>query len=262
MIYTLPSENVADSVTPSLDVGTADAENPLANLTNNDPAIPFFTTDAIGIRVTWDFTSPQRVDYVSMPMHGLPVGTLARFQMNATDSWGSPSVDGALTISAFLGDFPRVQILDVTGATGYLVGGYRFASLFVPSHGGITKIGDFEIWSQKRELEFSLRFGVQHPTMRKTTIHERQDGGRLVFDHQLLRRSIQGTIRTDDTEYTQLENLHADSKGATVPFLVNVAAAREHMLVWWAGAFSPTFSQVNTRDVDVDWVELGRGMPL
>lgn len=263
MIYTLPTEEVGASVTPTLAIGTADAENPLVNLTDGDPAKAFMTTDSAGIRVTWDYTTSQRVDYVSMPMHGIPAGVLAKFQMNATDVWTSPSVNGALTIDTYLDDFPKVQALDVTGVGGYLAGGYRYASLFVPTHSaGITKIGLFSIWSQKRTLDLSLRFGVRTPRERKTVTHERRDGGRFVYDRQLLDRAIRGQVRHDTTDFDKLEALYAAARGATKPFLVNVAAAREHLFVWWPGVFDPNLAELDGRDVPIEWRELGRGMPL
>ena len=265
MIYTLPTENVADDVTPTLSTGTADVENPLANLTDGDPAHPFMTTDSAGIRVVWDYTGPQRIDYVSMPMHGIPAGTLALFQMHTADSWGSPDLSGVFTIDTFLDDFPRVQILDVTGVGGYLVGGYRFASLFVPTHSvGITKIGDIEFWTQKRTLQYSLRVGVRAPRERLTVVHPRQDGGRFVYDRQLLNRMIVGSVREDIADWDKLEALYAAARGATKPFLVNVEAAREHYYVWWSGrTLNPSIPDVvKTRNVPIEWTELGRGMPL
>ena len=262
MIYTSPGDNVAGSVTPVLQVGTVDAQNPLANLTNGDPAIPFFTTDSIGVRVTWDFTSTQRIDYVSIPMHGIPSGTLVLFQMHTADSWGTPDLSAAMTIDTFRGDFPRVQAKDLTGEGGYLVGGYRFASLLVPSHGGLTKIGDVELWTTKRELEFSLRFGVRVPRERRTHLHTRQDGGRFVYDRQIEERMIRGQVRHDAADFALLTALYDNAKGPVSPFLVNVAAAQEHMLVWWSSLFDPNLSDVGARDVPIEWTELGRGVPL
>jgi len=262
MIYTLPTENVADDVTPVLSIATPDAENPLANLTNSDPAKGFKSTTTTGARFVWDFGSAQRVDYVSLPMHGIPPTSAVKFQMNATDSWGSPSVDGDLTIPAFQGDFPVSQALDVTGVAGYLVGGFQFASLFVPNIGVITEIGEFSIWSQKRELTNSFRYGIRFPTQRKMTQHERRDGGRFEYDHQLLLRAVVGSFRHDSTDYDKMKALQRATWGQRRNFIVNPAATEEHLYVWWPEGFDPQLSTLGARDIGVEWVEVGRGQPL
>lgn len=261
MIYTLPSENVAGLVTPVLQTGTDDPNNPLANLTNGDPAIPFMTSDALGIAARWDYTAAQRADYVSIPMHGIPAGTLVRYQMNDTDVWTSPTVDAALTM-VYDGDFPRVAAADLTLESGYDAAGFRYHRLFVPSHGGITKIGDIEVWSTKRAFLFALRFGVRPTLERQVVVQPRKDGGRIIYDHQLQARAVQGTFRHDATEFAKLKALQLDAKGPVSPFLIHVTAALEHFYVWWPGALDFSLGDVDAHDVNVEFMELGRGMPL
>ena len=261
MIYTLPSENVAGLVTPVLQTGSPDTNNPLANLTNGDPAIPFMTTDALGVAVRWDYTAAQRADYVSMPMHGIPALTDVRYQMHTADVWTSPTVDAALTM-VYDGDFPRVAAADLTLAAGYDAGGFRYHRLFVPSHGGITKIGDLEVWSMKRTFAFALRFGVQPTLERQVVVQPRKDGGRFIYDHQLQARAVQGTFRHDAADFAKLKALQLDAKGPVSPFLIHVTAALEHFYVWWPNALGFALTDVDAHDINVEFLELGRGMPL
>lgn len=262
-IYTRPSENVAGDVTPSLDTGTADSDYPVTNVNNGDPAVPFMTSDSVGVDLVWDFTAAQRVDLISIPMHGIPAATDVRIQGNATDSWGAPTVDTAVTIATYGADgFPLVAYADITADGGYSAGGFRFWRLHVPSHAGVSKIGDVELWSQKRTLTNGLRLGVELTRKWKSTVHERVDGGRLVYNHALKQRRLRGRITAGASDMDNLAALWRDANGPTNAFLVNESALPEPLYVWWSGDYDEQHLTNDIRDVMVDWPEVGRGLVL
>ena len=71
-----------------------------------------------------------------------------------------------------------------------------------------------------------------------------------------------GTFRHEAADFTKLKALQVAAKGALNPFLVHITDLAEHLYVWWPDAFDPARVDVDARDIAVDWVELGRGMPL
>lgn len=272
LIYTLPAENVANNATIVLALGTADVENPLIHLTDGDPAVAFITTDSLGIEVTLDFGSPQRVDLCCIPMHGIPAGTAVKLQGNDTDTWATPDVDGSIIIDPFKGSgFPEVAFLDVTGVTGgvtgYTVGGERWWRLLVPSHGGITKVGDFQLWTTKRTLATHVSWGFERNGRRHVASHTRVDGGLHVYDYQTELRALRGQIPAESADHDLLEALHDAAFGSFKPFLVQGAlshdAGTEAMYVRFPDpAFVRRFPNFGRADVPFEVDEVSRGMPL
>lgn len=259
-IYTLPNENIAGDVTPTLATGTADAENPLANLTDGDPTTSFFTTDSVGIAVVWDHASATRADAVSIPIHNIPAATACKFQMNATDSWGSPTVDADVTINAFT-EFPDVVFVDLTGVTGYSASGFRYHRLFVPSHGGLTKIGDVGVWSTINTLTLNVRYGAQRTFERDVTAFVREDGSDFYYDHARIPRSIKAKFRVQSADYDLLQALWELAKGPINPFMIQQSVTHEAQYSRWVTAFPPR-ENITVQDLDAVFKEVGRGSPL
>lgn len=112
LIFTLPSDNIAGTgtITPS----TEDATYPKAGFYDLNPAKPFKMTSTTG-NIVWDFGDATKVDIFSIIHHNLAAGLEVRFQGNASDSWGSPSVNQALTIPSYDADgFPVNIFQDMT----------------------------------------------------------------------------------------------------------------------------------------------------
>lgn len=268
LIYTLPAENVADDATIVLALGTADAENPLGNLTDGDPAVAFITTDSAGIEVTFDYGSPQRIDLACMPMHGIPAGTGVKVQGNATDLWSSPTVDGSLVIDPFRGSgFPGVAFLDITGVSGYTTSGLRWWRLLVPSHGGITKVGDFQLWSLKRTLATHVSYGFGRDTRRHVAAHTRVDEGKHLYDYQTEFRNLTGEVAAESADHVLLAALKDAALGSFNPFLIQGAlsddAGTEALYVRFsAPGFERRIPTFGRADVPFAVDEISRGMPL
>lgn len=99
--------------------------------------IPSITNAAI----TWDLTNATAVDSVFLINHNFDVGGTYKFQGNATDSWGSPTVDETITFNSgimvkyFTSSSQRFWRLDMTNSSGSFVelGRMFFGSFFEPT---------------------------------------------------------------------------------------------------------------------------------
>ena len=116
-IYGKPTDNVASEATITAQSGTVDTEYPLANLVDENPAKPAKLTTTTG-RIMFDFGSAQTIQLIALIHTNLDAGLTVKIQANATDSWGSPSVDLAITIPTVPADsYPLNLWLDLSGST-------------------------------------------------------------------------------------------------------------------------------------------------
>jgi hypothetical protein len=220
-IYSRASENIADNVTPTLASGTADAAYPLTNLYDLNPAKPFKTSSsATAVRVTWDHGSAQRADLVCLPMHNIPAGTDVRYQMNATDSWGGPTVNAAITIPTAGADgLPIPAWKDLTGVSGYSAGGFRYHSLFVPALAGITALGEIYVGSQKRQdiknYQWNYKKAERHPVILRKTAY----GVPLSYRLGHREREMAFRVGPNASELALLLEWFRDAYGQKRPFL-------------------------------------------
>lgn len=219
-LYSRASENIADNVTPTLASGSADAAYPLANLYDGNPAKPFKTTGAAAVRVTWDFGSAQRADLVCLPMHNIPAGTDVRYQMNATDSWGAPTVDAGITIPTFGADgIPIPAWKDLTAVSGYSASGFRYHSLFVPALAGVTAIGEIYVGEQKRQDIRNYQWGYRRPERQPGIFRKTAYGVPLSYRLGHRERQIEVKVGPSTSQYALLLAWFRDAYGQKRPFL-------------------------------------------
>lgn len=273
LIYHRPSDNVADTVTPSLLTGTANANFPLTRLYDGDPATAFKTTSTGDCRVVWDYTSAQRVDCVWVPIHNALAGTVLRFEGHTANTWATPTVSATHTVQAYRQGLPQGVFIDVTAASGYSASGLRYWSLFVPNTGIVTALGEIIISSRKRTTKNLLR-GVQRDQSRLQTRHARADGGFFKYDRGVTTWAVRGrVIPTSDTVYDDYVALWDDTKDGIEPFgivLEGDHAVPEGIVVEWVGGFRQTnqsgrrSSSVNypIEAFDFTWQMVPRGRAL
>lgn len=126
--YALRTDEVGASAVPALASGTPDAEYPVTNLVDNNPARPFKATGAW--RVTWDFGTPRPIQLVALIHHNFAAGLAGvQFQMNGAADWSAPAFSQAFTVPPYQEDgFPVNLHLDLQATTPT----YRYASLTAP----------------------------------------------------------------------------------------------------------------------------------
>lgn len=264
LLYTHPSDNVGSLVTPVVFAGTTmNALYPLTRLVDKDPATTAKSSTTGDYRIVWDYTTPQRIDGVWIPMYNWPAGVIPRFEGHTSNTWAGPTVSRSRTTPAYRGDLPRGLFFDIRTDPAYTTTGLQFWSLFVPNAGLITAIGDVYPFRIVRET-VNVLAPLDEAVGRRVTMHPRNDGGYFKYDRGTDTYVASGRVLCDDDAYADYDGLHADAKGVFSPFGIVLNpddATPEGRIVQWPGDFV-TSKIEGHRGAGVTWQMVPRGRAL
>lgn len=263
-VYGHYNENVAPSATVTVQSGTEDPDYLAANLVDLNPSKPAQLTTTTGAWL-FDWGAAQRVDWVLLPMHNLTAGLEVRVQMNATDSWGAPSLNTTIVIPTYREDgLPVGSWRDLTGVGGYLVGGYRYLRLVVVgANAAAVKVGEFLIFSQKRTLNPNVSWGAQEPEQRLAQVNQTDAGVKMMYDLGTTLRTFRGELDTTDAGLAAVRSWWRASRGPVFPFgFVFDEDVNDAVMARWGGTIDPTraINDRNTMPIAIE--ELSRGLVL
>lgn len=224
LAYGLWSENravrLASGSAPTITVesGALDAGFPVANLTDQNPAVPIkVSTAPCGIQ--FDMGTATSVEAVALIHHNFDVGLGVRWQGNASASWGSPTLNQLFTFTADHADgYSKNPILDIRGISH----SFRYWRLLIPSGNSATPfLGEIWIFGTLYEvaanIEMPGRFGRRFPGLRHQT-----DGGTLIdYAHGSKVRTLRAMTHPDTTGRTARETLIDDTLGGARPFVLD-----------------------------------------
>lgn len=264
IVYDLPTDKVTG--TWAQDGGTLNASYPLTNIDNDQPWLPtIFTINPTRIKI--DFGTAKRVDLVSFIHCNFDAAAVIKVEMNATDSWGAPSLTTTVVIPTVGEDgMPGNPFVDLTGVAGYSVGGYRWLSIKIQSsQSTLLSLGLVRLTSTKRTVTNNVQDGVRVKERQPVIEHGTEGGVQLAYARGIRERTIEGAIQTSDAGIAALLTSWRATKGRTSPFLlVFDPTVNEAIFVKWGSspevAFDRTYTFLNLNDMPVSWVEVGRGL--
>ncbi len=216
--YTYPSDSITGSATPSLPTGTQDAEYPVANLSDNDPSKPWKVTGTT-FRLVWDWSTAQTVKFVALIHHNLQAGlTGVKFEMNASDSWGSPSFSQTLVVPAYHeDDFPANIHADISATSP----SYRFGSLAVTSANIVAcSIGEVVISTALRSLTGCLMPDASDDEEHPIVEHRTDVGVSTIYSHGTRWRWVRGEKTQAGSDAAKIRSLNRASQGRSLPFII------------------------------------------
>ena len=268
VLYQWPTDQVADSATITLTTGTADATYPIANLTDGNIAKPHKVAET---SATWklDFGAAQRVDLVALGPHNFDAGLQVKIQGNATDAWGSPTVDTTITIPADDADGRAVcPFKDLTGVTGYSTTGFRYWRLAVTGVNSVAlALGELWFGAEKRVMATVFGQHYQEPfdveEIRSLVEHETTYGVATVYDLMQRRRVFRGELRVGALGVAAFRAWHHAMRGRVYPGLWMPDADVND--VWWVRAardWRVTRHLEDVQDIALVLDELSHGLPL
>jgi hypothetical protein len=266
MLYATPDDNVAADATVSLGSGTEDADYPLENLVNLNPALPGQFTTNTG-RVVFDFGSAQRLDIAAIIHHNLTAGlTGVRIEGNATNVWTAPTFAAAFTIPAYHGDgMPVNPVLDLTAEVGYSASGFRYWSIVVETaNAAPVKMGEIVLVETKRDIE-DIRWGIPQKEEWPSITHVTDFGVKTIYAFGTKLRSFRATGRVSDAEVEELRELFRRAYGTARPFLVALTEADDNDAMFVRTPkpeFESEWTAPNHHEVSLEFEELSRGLPL
>lgn len=260
-VYGKPSDNVAGNATITVQTGTVDSDYPLANLVDDNPAKPAKLTTTTG-RIVFDFGSAQTLQLIALIHTNLDAGLTVKIQANATDSWGSPSVDLAITIPTVPDDdYPINPWLDLSGSAY----SYRYWAIYISgTNSAAVAIG--EVWMQatKRSFTRNILWGCEEMEVRPSVEHATTYGVTTVYPFGIRMRRVSGSVRANQTAAAELLALERDCEHRGSPFLFILDPAVNDALYvrWGIAPFRKRNVFLQTRPIDVTFEEVSRGLSL
>jgi hypothetical protein len=231
--YTHPADDLAGTVTPTLASGTAATGYPPENIGNQNPAFPFKTEETT-FRLVWDFGAAVTIASVVLVHANLEAGLEGvLFEMNDTDSWGSPAFSQAIVIPEYHEDaFPQNAWLDLRD----LSPSYRYASLAVTVANAVPcAIGELVLAQTMRALAGTFQLDSEedeaHPLVEnRTTV-----GVSTIYSHGTRWRWIRGDVTDTGAVAEQLRAWNRATLGRGLPCVIwpHLDAADEPLFVRW-----------------------------
>jgi hypothetical protein len=265
MIYAHHTDLVTPNATLSVSSGTAATGYPASNLGDLNPAKPAKLTGTSGAWLA-DFGTAQRVDWVALIGHNLDAGAVVQVQANAADTWGAPSLDVALAIPAADEDgFAVNPWVDLTDATGYTTGGYRYWRLqIVSGTSSPVAVGEWALNARKRTLDPNIRWGLVQSERLPTVELETEFGVKTIAALRAKTRRITGELILRSATRAAVNTWWRDAWGRARPFCVVLEPGVNEALMVRFGAVEKAITRVFTTrsTMPVEFEELSRGKPL
>lgn len=261
LLYALPSDNLtstASVITPSTEATGYEVEN----LYDGNPAKPWKMTATTG-NVVFDFGAATNIDLVAIIHHNLTAALEVRIQGNATDSWGSPTLNQTITIPAYdADDFPVNPWVDLSA----LSNSFRYWRLVVVgTNAANVAIGELWLIGTKRTLTAGhLRYGLVQSVTRPLIEHVTDYGVSTIYDLGAKVRWLSGEIFATTTQLSELRTWWDDCHGRALPTLIifDDAVNDCHLVRWREMGRTDQRNWPGASIVPVAFSEISRGLVL
>jgi len=219
-LYQRPTDVVGSTATITVDTGTEDSTYPKANLVDGLLYAPAKLTTTSG-SWTLNFGAAQRVDVVALAYHNLDAGLAVKIQANATNAWGSPTINADLTIPGVsLDGHTSMPWLDLTGVAGYSTGGFQYWRLLISAANSVAvSIGELGLWTPKRTLVRGVSTGFTTSDEHKEIRHYTEYGVLHRYRLGVRRRSWVGHVGATDQDLADLRAWYRQAAASDGPAL-------------------------------------------
>ena len=216
--YTHPTDDLARSTDPTSVSGTVASGYSLENLGNEDPAHPC-KWDSTTMRIAWDFGSAVAPKLVVLVHHNVASGlTGVKFEMNGSNSWGSPAYSKEFPAASYhLDRFPLNLHVDLrTDAPSY-----RYASLAVTNANTVPlAIGEVIIATAIRSLDGTIQFDSEDDESHPLVEHQTDVGVSTIYRHGTRLRWVRGDKVVAATDAANIRTWNRASLGRGLPFII------------------------------------------
>jgi len=259
LLFNHPSDNIIANATITVAAGTVDPLYPIANLSNGNPALPLkFTTKQF--RLVFDWGTPTLVPLPALVHHNLTVAS--RWEGNATDSWGAPTMSHALPIGTIDQDGYRPNLhLDLTALSNY--GAFRYTSLVLDSDNAANVVLG-ELWTGAviRDVTHNYSDGFKRADQFPGRQSFVTDGGVTWIHASIGRlRGLTVDFETSDAGLAVLRAWNLACGGMNRPTLLvpDIADGTDAWLARWTTDWAYTGQFTNDDVLSAGWLELARG---
>jgi len=202
--------NYWDDEAHTKSASSAESDFPLANIVNRWHTRHWRSTDDTAEWVKIDLSEAKDVQALVMKYHNLTGSATVKLQGNATDSWGSPSVDATVTVTTetivhFLSSVEsyrwwRVSLVDASNPDTYI----RIGRLFLGTY-----------FSPEYNFTNDYRY-----TMRDPSVKAYSSGGQVSVNqkahYRMLQYYFQFVHTPDDVTFEDIFN----AVGQSIPYFI------------------------------------------
>jgi hypothetical protein len=225
-LYCRPSDLVTSHATWSVASGTVstDPSYDLTALVAHNPALPMKFTDTPGVAtaIVGDFGAAHRVDGVLFPHHNFATSAAVRVQMNDANTWATPSVNAALTVSAARPGNPghsRSPWLDLRTVAGYKTAGYRYCRIYIPAQTAAPQLAGFALVGLWREFDGVVEQNAELSHNRSwVQSFITAAGVKSYYERNVVQRTLAGKMFCFSTDWQDWKDLSDDAGGPVRPF--------------------------------------------
>jgi hypothetical protein len=263
-VYGHYDDIVGYAATVTVNSGTEDPDYPADYLVDQVVVRPAQLLTGSGAWLL-AYPSPQRWDWVAIPMHNLDAGLEVRIQGNATDSWGSPTLNVPIIIPPYRDDgFPVGCWLDLTTATGYTDAGFAFWRLaVVGTNSANVKVGELVAFERKRTLNPNISWGARILEDRPIVDNRTPSGAENIYDRGVTRQELHGELDTTDAGLAAVRAWWRSSRGRARPMgLVPDEDVNEAWLARFQNQMDPTLEVTDRNRLALHFEEASRGLVL
>lgn len=262
LLYSLPADNIAALVMPTVATGTPDTDYPVANLVDLSPALPCKLAGHTGAFL-WSFAEAKRLDIVAIIHHNLDAGLSVKIQGHTSNDFAAPTLSQAITIPAYWEDgMPVNPFVDLTSIGSRSFQYWRL--LIDGTNTAHIAIGDVMLVQTKRLMPINIEWGLIESEERPIIEHVTDYMVPSIYSYNVSKRQVKGTLDTSDAGAVSLNTWWRSCFGRALPFLFALDSAVNDCML---ARFQNTKLEITREFLDInkanlEFEEVARGLAL
>ena len=261
--YTLPTENLAPSYTPTLLSGTTDSNYPLTNLVDQNPAKPWKTTGT-SFSLRWDFGSTKTVKLILIVHANFAPACTGGVSLGDDVNGISNNFNGTITPTYLEDGFPRNIAFDLR-ATSNPTGRYLFITL--SGNGVACAIGEVGFYTAIHSCHGNYIVPKNpHDDEEHLLLDPMSDAGIVnIYEYGTKRRTLNGFIYGTSSDMASIRTFNRSTHGRSKPFAISAHLPNDDE--WWFARFmdknlARPYIHGNGKSImSLPFEELSRGLP-
>jgi hypothetical protein len=212
-IYQNPTDNLVPSAT--ITCATEDPVYPVENLYDG-VITTVFKSSALSAEIVFEFPAPVTLRFIALGPNNLDPTLPVTFAGNATNTWGAPSMSGALVIpDRWENGRGYCPWADLTSFSGF--GAHLFYRLSLGTNSVFPELG--ELWLSESLRTFEQDWLMEHDEdeSQNAVILETEYGQISAYDMYVRRRTWTTPYNASDAHLAELKSWHRAMKGSVVP---------------------------------------------
>ncbi len=264
-LYSHPTDNVADVITPTVNLAAATLY-PFSRALDKNPATAYKAVAAGAWNAVWDFTTTVNIRWATLVMPNIPAATAnVKLEGNSSNSW-----PGAVSVSFVIPPWsedgfpfnPYVVNTDLTA--------YRYWRISVPSFASAFQMSEVALFNTYRTLQFNINWDANEVEKYMTSEHRTSHNVVTEYDRGVSWRELIGEIDATDAGKAAMRSWVRSASGRGKRFWIvpdhtldvsnNPVINHAWMVKFLNPALQQTLTFLDWTKLTVGWEGLSRGL--